>query len=168
MANLKYVRGDATSPQGQGVKIIAHVCNNIGAWGAGFVIAVSNRFPEVEKAYRGLDRRRLGMVQYVHIAGEDIVVANMIAQNGINDSKSGWRGDLLSYEHLRDCLGRVFNYAKNLNATVHMPFIGCGLAGSNWSKIEPLVIHCVKQYNIDCFVYEYEKDKNFKNDRSEV
>lgn len=156
MANLKYVRGDATRPQGRGVKIIAHVCNNIGgkgAWGAGFVIAVSEKFPEAETAYRGLDRRRLGMVQYVHIAGEDIVVANMIAQNGINDSKSGWKGDLLSYEHLRDCLGRVFNYAKNLGATVHCPKIGSGLAGGSWDKVEAMLIDCVKEYEVDCTVY---------------
>ena len=48
-----YVRGDATLPQGKGVKIVAHVCNTIGGWGKGFVRAVSARFGrEPEKAYR--------------------------------------------------------------------------------------------------------------------
>lgn len=153
MASLKYVHGDATRPKGPGVKIIAHVCNNIGAWGAGFVVAVSEKFPEAETAYRKLDNRRLGMVQYIHIAGEDIIVANMIAQNNINNSKDGRRVDLLSYEHLRDCLGRVFNYANNLNATVHCPKIGSGLAGGSWNRVESMLIDRVKEYGVDCTVY---------------
>lgn len=49
---LNYVKGDATSPQGDGTKAIVHVCNNIGAWGAGFVMAISRRWPEPEAAYR--------------------------------------------------------------------------------------------------------------------
>jgi hypothetical protein len=30
------LKGDATSPQAKGPKVIAHVCNDIGAWGKGF------------------------------------------------------------------------------------------------------------------------------------
>lgn len=28
---IKYVRGDATQPQGEGKKIISHICNDVGA-----------------------------------------------------------------------------------------------------------------------------------------
>ena len=153
MPNLIYKKGDATRPHGDGKKIICHVVNNLGVWGAGFVIAVSEKFPEAETAYRGLDKRRLGMVQYIHIAGEDIIVANMIAQNGINDSKNGWQGDLLSYKHLWDCLNRVFNYARNCEATVHCPKIGSGLAGGDWNRVEAMLIDCAKEYGADCTVY---------------
>ena len=53
VVGIIYVRGDATLPQGKGVKIVAHVCNTIGGWGKGFVRAVSARFGrEPEKAYR--------------------------------------------------------------------------------------------------------------------
>ena len=41
---LTYVNGDATRPQGEGPKFIIHCCNDIGAWGAGFVMAVSRRW----------------------------------------------------------------------------------------------------------------------------
>lgn len=41
MIPIKYVIGDATEPQGTGRKIIAHVCNDCGGWGAGFVLALS-------------------------------------------------------------------------------------------------------------------------------
>ncbi|GGS05105.1 hypothetical protein GCM10010236_69470 [Streptomyces eurythermus] len=30
MAEITYVRGDATVPSGKGVKVIAHVCDDIG------------------------------------------------------------------------------------------------------------------------------------------
>lgn len=33
---LRFVRGDATSPQAAGPKVIAHVCNDRGGWGKGF------------------------------------------------------------------------------------------------------------------------------------
>lgn len=33
--SIAFVTGDATAPEGEDVRIIAHVCNDIGAWGAG-------------------------------------------------------------------------------------------------------------------------------------
>ena len=40
---IQFITGDATAPIGKGNRIIAHVCNDIGAWGAGFVLAISKR-----------------------------------------------------------------------------------------------------------------------------
>jgi len=49
---IHYCVGDATRPNIDGNKIIAHICNDIGAWGRGFVLALSNTYPETERAYR--------------------------------------------------------------------------------------------------------------------
>jgi hypothetical protein len=35
---IRFVRGDATSPRARGPKLIAHVCNDLGGWGKGFVL----------------------------------------------------------------------------------------------------------------------------------
>ncbi|WP_141207933.1 hypothetical protein [Streptomyces griseorubiginosus] len=35
MGEITYTRGDATAPSVKGVKLIAHVCNDIGGWGGG-------------------------------------------------------------------------------------------------------------------------------------
>ncbi|MGW5336775.1 hypothetical protein [Streptomyces bauhiniae] len=35
---IVYVRGDATVPCAEGARVIAHVRNDIGGWGRGFVI----------------------------------------------------------------------------------------------------------------------------------
>ncbi|MER7985968.1 hypothetical protein ABTY53_10250, partial [Streptomyces noursei] len=74
-AAIVYVKGDATAPQGKGVKMIVHVCNDLGGWGRGFVLALSRRWPEPERAYRRWHRERarndfgLGAVQFVPVAG---------------------------------------------------------------------------------------------------
>lgn len=73
MGEINYVRGDATVPSVKGVKVIAHVCNDIGGWGKGFVLALSRRWPEPEKAYRSWHRDRaandfgLGAIQLVQV-----------------------------------------------------------------------------------------------------
>lgn len=52
MTEIKYVDGDATQPIGNGNKIIVHVCNDIGAWGKGFVMAISKRWKTPEENYK--------------------------------------------------------------------------------------------------------------------
>lgn len=66
---LTYLKGDATAPSYKGMKIIVHICNDVGAWGKGFVLAVSKRWKDPEIEYRkwhniGTDFR-LGEVQFV-------------------------------------------------------------------------------------------------------
>jgi len=58
MQEINYIKGDATVPQAKGTKIIAHICNNLGGWGKGFVLAVSKRWPEPEQEYRKWHRNR--------------------------------------------------------------------------------------------------------------
>ncbi|MEU8679992.1 hypothetical protein [Streptomyces sp. NPDC048611] len=77
---ISYVKGDATAPQGKGVKVIAHICNDRG--------------------------------------------------------------------------GRVAGKAQELGASVHMPRIGCGLAGGTWSRVEPLVAARLTRCGIPVTVYD--------------
>ncbi len=58
MKEIKYIKGDATSPQAKGTKIIAHICNDLGGWGKGFVLAISKRWKEPESSYRKWHRER--------------------------------------------------------------------------------------------------------------
>src|SRR3954470_20321734 len=94
MTDLRILKGDATSPQAKGVKIIAHICNDRGGWGKGFVLALSRRWPEPEKAYRAWHRDRaandfgLGAVQLVQVERQ-VWVANMIGQRGIRTGSKG-------------------------------------------------------------------------------
>lgn len=117
-AEIKYVVGDATAPNGVGPRIIAHVCNDAGGWGKGFVVAVSRRWQEPEAAYRSWYREKavndfaLGAVQLVPV-GEDLFVANMIGQHGYRPSP----GDPpIRYAAIGTALAAVGEQALDLGA----------------------------------------------------
>ncbi|WP_432752425.1 macro domain-containing protein [Streptomyces sp. JL2001] len=154
---ITYVRGDATAPQGKGVKIIAHVCNDRGGWGRGFVLALSRRWPAPEAAYRRWHRGRagndfgLGAAQFVQV-GPYVWVANLVGQRGIRTSRSS--GVPVRYEAIDAALGLLADRAVELGASVHMPRIGCGLAGGTWARVEPLVTARLVTRGIPVTVYD--------------
>lgn len=44
--------------------------------------------------------------------------------------------------------------ALELEASVHMPRIGCGLAGGRWEKIEPIISDELTSHGIEVTVYD--------------
>ena len=178
---VEYVKGDATRPQGGGPKVIAHVCNDEGGWGAGFVLAVSRRWPQPEACYREWHKHRvlngvrlqnptkgriivttgdfgLGQVQLVQVA-PDTYVANMVAQRGFVDRAGG--GPPIRYGALERCLERLSVVAGTLPdgpggmdravPSVHMPRIGCGLAGGSWDLVGPIVESGLKGFKVSVY-----------------
>ena len=157
MKSIKYLKGDATSPQSKGVKIICHICNDLGGWGKGFVLAISNRWESPEKDYRIWHRKRanndfqLGNIKVIKVE-KYIYVANMIAQRGM---KTGSNGPPIRYEAVKSCLSKLASTAIELGASVHMPRIGCGLAGGKWEKIEPIILQQLVGKGVETYVYDY-------------
>lgn len=162
---ITYLKGDVTVPQCAGTKIIAHMCNNMGGWGKGFVLAISKRWKQPEDLYRkwhktkfyhdGLgsdDNFCLGNIQLVPI-DKYIFVANMIAQQGM---KTGSNGPPIRYDALETCLSKLSEMALDIQASVHMPRIGCGLAGGKWEKVEPIIQKTLNNVNVNVYVYDYE------------
>ncbi|GIE77040.1 Appr-1-p processing protein [Actinoplanes philippinensis] len=158
MSAIRFVKGDATSPQAKGPKIIAHVSNDIGGWGKGFVVAISRRWREPERAFRQWHRERagndfgLGATQLVRVR-PDVWVANMVGQRGI---RTGSGGPPVRYEAIGQCLHTVAGHAVELGASVHMPRIGCGLAGGRWERIEPLIVDALCARDIPVTVYDFD------------
>ena len=140
MATVRYIKGDATQPQATGNRIIGHVCNDLGGWGKGFVLAISKRWPEPEAAYRVWHKDRskndfgLGAVQLVRVETY-IWVANMVARHGM---RAGSNGPPIRYGAVRDCMKKLVVETEALGASIHMPRLGCGLAGGRWEEVSPL------------------------------
>lgn len=137
---IRYGTGDATAPSADGPLVIVHVCNDIGGWGAGFVLALSRRWKAPEREYRQWAKAddetfALGEVQFVEVEPE-LWVANLVGQRGIRRTKAG---PPVRYEAIRTGLARVAEFAKHRGASIHMPRIGAGLAGGDWSTIESIV-----------------------------
>jgi O-acetyl-ADP-ribose deacetylase (regulator of RNase III) len=153
---IRYVVGDATLPTGPGPKIIAHVCNDIGKWGKGFVVALSRRWPQPEaafrRAYAGTRKPALGDVDFVPV-GDDVIVANMIGQHGV--ARRGASGPPpVRYDAILSALEKVGEHAKKIGATVHMPRIAAGLAGGSWEEIEPLIEKALSARGVQAHVYD--------------
>ncbi len=155
MKTISYVKGDATLPQMTGNRIIAHVCNDMGRWSKGFVLSISKRWLEPEKAYKQWHQRGddfvLGEIQLVEVE-KDIWVANMIAQHKIKP----YEEIPIRYEAVAQCLEKLATFAKKYDATLHLPRIGCGLAGGEWEKVEALIIKHLCEKDLHVFVYDYE------------
>lgn len=151
---LTYRIGDATAPQGPA--IIAHVCNDAGGWGRGFVLAISRRWPEPEADYRRWATGRiaqpfaLGQVRLVDVA-PNVAVANLLAQHGYRSTSNPCP---LRYDALSNALVALAGAAQARGATVQMPRIGCGLAGGDWSRVEPLITQHLVAVGVPVVVYD--------------
>lgn len=153
MKDIIYLKGDATEPIGTGHKIIAHVCNNKGGWGRGFVLDISKKWKEPEELYRGMDELILGDTFGVEVE-PDIIVFNMIAQGGYKNKDNPVA---IKYSALEECFERLLNYIDwcgEKDISIHMPRIGCGLAGGSWDKIEPIIKEILCKNNIQVYVYD--------------
>jgi O-acetyl-ADP-ribose deacetylase (regulator of RNase III) len=157
VSSITYLFGDATQPQAPGPKVIAHICNDAGGWGRGFVLSLSKRWTEPERSYRRWHRNQaqesfgLGLTQMVQVE-ETIWVANMIAQTGYGPNSL--RIPPIRYEALLDCLVSVQEFTSTKEASVHMPRIGCGLAGGTWPEIEPMIKLALVNKGVPVFVYD--------------
>jgi O-acetyl-ADP-ribose deacetylase (regulator of RNase III) len=152
---MKFIVGDVTQPQGEGTKILVHVCNDAGGFGSGVAGAIAKWRPEVRQAYKEWHAKgenfALGMVQLVKL-DDGIIVANMIAQHGY--SYAGHPA--IQYPALHMCLSKVAKRAKELCATIHAPRLGCGLAGGTWDKVEAIILDTMG--DLDVTVYDLEKE----------
>jgi O-acetyl-ADP-ribose deacetylase (regulator of RNase III) len=162
------VIGDATDPQGTGPRIIAHIVNDQGRWGRGFVVAISKRDPVPEQLYRNWFRNgsymqfepqlasvpfALGQIQLTaYTDTPEMYVANMVAQRGVRHYRSQPRAT--DYDALQTCLHRLAEEAARLGASVHMPRIGCGLGGGVWEEIEPLINDALATREVPVTVYD--------------
>lgn len=156
---IKYIKGDATLPQGPGDKILIHISNCNAGWGAGFTGAINRRWPEnigreyyAKSAPEWLFRKsyscgqgELGNVQFCPMPTEDcsnLWVVNMVCQDGYKSSENPVP---LDYYYLSLCLGKVNYFLANLvdaglaRPSVHCPKIGSGLAGGDWERISNLL-----------------------------
>ena len=158
MTTIRYIKGDATSPQASGTKMICHILSDAGGWGKGFVLAISKRWKQPEKEFREWYKNRnendfaLGAVQFVQTQ-DDIWVANIVGQHGLRVSRKN--GPPIRYDATEQGLAKIAGKAKELQASVHMPRIGCGLAGGKWEHIEPLIEKTLCASGIDVTVYDF-------------
>lgn len=166
MSGLIMRVGDATYPNATGPVLIAHACNDIGAWGAGFTRSLSLRWPNIEQFYSNWYNYNksknvgtvtgpfmLGENQYVELA-PGWVLANMVAQHGLYSRTNPIPLDMIALEICLRKLGDSVLAAHSINRyTVHMPKIGAGLARGNWDEISKLLEKQLVERGVNVTVY---------------
>lgn len=151
---INYITGNIFTSDIKGDKVIVHICNDIGAWGKGFVLSLSSKWDSPEKEYRKWHKSKkdfsLGNIQIVKVE-DGIFVANMITQRGI---RKNFTSVPIRYDSLDECLEKVSIFALEKGLKVFMPKIGCGLAGGRWEKISPIIDKQLCSKGIEVYVFD--------------
>lgn len=135
--------------------LIPHIVNNIGAWGSGFVIPLGRKFPEAKQDYLNLlEYTDLGECIFSHV--KNIVIANMVAQNGISSKSTGNRNFVspnpIRYGALLKCMEEIaIEYPTHV---IHTPKFGSLRAGGNWALIEELIKEIWYNHTVNIYVFE--------------
>ena len=152
---IRIVHGDVLKPLGGGPKVICQLVNDKATkWGGGIARKMARRFPEAEERFTetfiGLPHSaRLGQVIFCSVE-DNITIASLIAQEGFGQSLF----PRIRYSALVDCLKKVTQHAKETAASIHMPKIGTGAAGGDWSTIEEMLDDAMVREDLTVTVYE--------------
>lgn len=146
MAQIAYITGDVTEPLLCGNDCIVQVVNNVGAYGAGVSGAIAKKWPIVLKEFKS-HPAQLG-TSITFQLGEGLWFGNMYAQSGL---RSKTNAKPLRYARLAFCLDSVecFGFDR-----IHMPKIGCGLAGGDWNIVSELIQDILVDNGVEVYVYE--------------
>ena len=133
---IEYLKDDATQPKadnGNAILLI-HCCNDIGAWGAGFVLAINKRWSTPEAHYRDWSVGRspgvnppfaLGNVQVVQVE-QRLFIGNMIGQHGIGpDAEIAGDAQHCDYDQTNRRLAHAM-CLRGRDLSERLRFAGCG------------------------------------------
>lgn len=152
-SKIQYLIGDATRPRTRPAVVVQVVNDATANWGGrGFARAVRRKWPAVQDTFRAWAETgglRLGTV---HVAQPEsgTWLASLVAQKGYGPSTS----PRVRYAALREALQTAADYAAEIEAAVHMPRIGCGEGGGDWTLVEELVRNEVVRRGVPVTVYD--------------
>lgn len=135
--------------------VIAHVVNNVGAFGAGFAAAVAKRYPHVRTHYyANFSWYNLGQILLRDaISDARVVVANLFAQDGLPSKDNP---QPLRYMKLRDALFELRELLADIDEPyeVWMPRIGTGYGGGDWNLISEIIDDTLVRTGLKVVVYD--------------
>lgn len=152
---IRLLHGNVLEPRNGGKKIICQLVNNKAVkWGGGVARKIAKRFPDAEQTYTEQviqipQRDRLGCVIFSE-AAKDLTIASLVGQEGFGPSLF----PRIRYSALRTCLEQVTERAACLGASIHMPKIGTGSAGGDWSTIEEMLDDVMVRAGLFVTVYD--------------
>lgn len=114
-------------------KYIAHCVNAQGRMNSGVAKAIRFSFPKAYDVYMGY--HALGQLKLGSVIGADC--GSKIILNIVGQDRYGYDGRLyVDYVALRKGIKAI---NRNVSEAVAFPFIGCGLAGGQWSVVSGII-----------------------------
>lgn len=121
--------------------IIAQGCNCAGASGAGIAKFIGKEYPESDKKYKELCRKKqfkLGSVMFNKEKGK--VQAFCATQEYYGKFlKMDHESIEKRYQAIEECLSKIYKKAKEEKLSVALPRIGCGRARADWNKVKKII-----------------------------
>ena len=163
---IHYIIGDATLPIETEAenRLIVHCCNTLGAWGAGFVVPLGRRYPLAKEGYKKFIEGNkgnsiLGEVNEVPV-GKHLFVENLMGQSFLYKKPNGEIP--CNYIAIETGFLKIMeNWSDKGNYSIHMPRIGCGLAGGDWKTIEEIIYRTfIYIADVDVYVYDLKEQKD--------
>lgn len=154
---INYIIGDLTDQKENENQVIIHCVNNLGIMGSGVALALYTKWSKVKekylKWYNSKKDFELGSIQWVRV-GELLWVVNLIGQNGIRGPNNLIP---IRYTAIIEGFEKIKKDTDSHIHSIHLPRIGCGLAGGDWRVMEPIIEEVFKDY--DVYIYDLGKDK---------
>lgn len=135
--------------------IIVHGCNARGVMGSGLAKQVKDLYPKAFLDYKEQLARNpnpLGSVIFSAV-GDGLMIANAITQENYGRDSSKVYVD---YEAISSTFQIIAGLAVAVEAHVHYPFIGAGLANGDWKKIDNIIDDIFDQYDVERTLWSYE------------
>lgn len=132
---IKYVKGDLFKATED---IIAHGCNCRGGFGSGVAGIMAKKHPKAKESYLNkhmTEGWKLGDIQVLESNGK--FIANCATQDKYGNGRFDER--FADYKAIEVCMLKLYKYCKMMNYTLAIPKIGAGLAGGDWTIIEPII-----------------------------
>jgi O-acetyl-ADP-ribose deacetylase (regulator of RNase III) len=151
---IHYTEGDVVEPDCRGIRIVAFLTNDVTPnWGGGVARQVATRKPDIQATFRTDAKEhpetlQLGKAIFLK-ANSTLYYAALVAQHGLARNSE----PKIDYEALGEALRKLGLRARNLQASIHMPKIGTGLAGGRWDMIEQMIREHITLL-ADVYVYE--------------
>lgn len=138
-------------------------CNAQNKNGSGLARSLAEKWPVVKQDYHDVYYRdqffQLGSIHPVKVE-DNLTVINLISQEYY-----GYDGDVyVSYSAIEVGFTNIVRLIRKLNQLdpsipkiIHIPKIGCGLAGGNWDKVKG-ILKSIPADDFEVYYWEYESD----------
>lgn len=138
-----------------GADIIVQGCNCFCVMGAGFALQMSKYYPAAviaDNATKKGDAGKLGTISVAHCddiftPGHQVFIVNAYTQYHPRRDPPPFDYDACA--KAMDCIKRSFHP----ECSIAMPRVGCGLAGGDWSLVEPIIANAFDDRTVTVYTY---------------